>query len=147
MSHHELGYEAHLHQHGYRLTPQREIILDAVCAAGTHTSFDEIRERVQKHSSAIDRSTIYRALDFLTEQGIVLRADLGHGNVLYEIAHTTPHHHLVCQRCGSVTDLDNEIVQDLFVRIERQHGFEPHMDHLVVRGLCRMCAHTDAEDE
>lgn len=146
MSHHELGYEDHLRQHGYRLTPQREIILDAVCVAGTHTSFDEIWARVQEMSPAIDRSTVYRTLDFLTEQGIVLRADLGHGHILYEIAHTTPHHHLVCRRCGAVADLSNDVVRDFFGRIEHQHGFTSHMDHLVVHGLCKMCAQIAAED-
>lgn len=144
MSHHELGYEEHLRQHGYRLTPQREIILDAVCVAGTHTSLDEIWTRVQQQSPAIDRSTVYRALNFLTEQGIVVRADLGHGRIFYEIAHTTPHHHLVCRRCGAVTDLRSEVVQSFFAGIQQQHGFSARMDHLVVHGLCRLCTQAEA---
>jgi Fur family ferric uptake transcriptional regulator len=146
MSHHRLNYATKIRERGFRLTPQREIILDAVCEGRGHTTFDEIYTRVQAKAPAINRATVYRTLDFLREMRLVVEADLGGGRKVYEIAGETPHHHLVCRACGRVEEFDQEMMESLFTRIERERQFEVDMDHLVLFGLCQECCNQKTQE-
>src|SRR5258708_35267 len=89
-----IDYGSLLRHRGFRMTPQREIILDAIGAGHGHTSFDEIFARVQARSPAMNRATIYRTLEFLRQQELVFSAEIG-GQTVYEIAAGELHHHLV----------------------------------------------------
>jgi len=124
---------------GYRLTPQRQMILDAVREAQGHCTPDEVFARVQRKSSAVNRATVYRTLDFLLRIGLVTTAHVQNNQVIYEMAGQSPHHHLVCQHCQKVTQISHELVQPLFDRIEQEQGFEVHTDHFMIFGLCAHC--------
>lgn len=138
MSHHQLDYVTFLRARGFRVTPQRQTILDAVCAGGGHTSLPEIYARVQAVSPAINLATVYRTLDFLQQAGLVVAADIG-GQTVYEIAGPKPHHHLVCQRCGRVAEIAPDLVEDFFTTLSQAHAFEVDMHHLVLTGRCAQC--------
>ena len=139
MTHHTLDYANRIRQQGYRLTPQRELVLDAVCEGNGHTSFDEIQRRVQARAPAVNRSTIYRTLEFLQKLNLVVIAHV-EGRTLYEIAHAKPHHHLVCSRCGAEIEIDETLLAPAYKRIAEHTGFVVHADHLVLGGLCRKCS-------
>jgi Fur family ferric uptake transcriptional regulator len=139
MTHHTLDYANRIRQQGYRLTPQRELVLDAVCEGHGHTSFDEIQRRVQSKAPSINRSTIYRTLEFLQKLNLVVVAHI-EGRTLYEIARTKPHHHLVCTRCGAEIEIDGEMLAPAYSIIAERTGFVVHADHLVLKGLCRECS-------
>lgn len=138
VSHWKLNYASKIRQLGFRLTPQRELILDAICEGGGHTTLEEIYARLHDKAPAINLATVYRNLKFWCDMGIVVEAEIG-GQKLYEIAGETPHHHLVCHRCGRVERLEHEMVANLFDELERERGFRVDMDHLVLCGLCRYC--------
>ncbi len=138
MSHDQVDYVAALRARGFRVTPQRQTILDAVCAGGGHTSLPEIYARVQAVSPAINLATVYRTLDFLQEAGLVVAADIG-GHTVYEIAGPKPHHHLVCQGCGGVEEIDPGLVEDFFTALSRAQSFEVDIHHLVLTGRCAQC--------
>ncbi|HEY53022.1 MAG TPA: transcriptional repressor [Caldilineae bacterium] len=138
MTHHTLDYANRIRQQGYRLTPQRELVLDAVCEGGGHTSFDEIQRRVQARAPAVNRSTIYRTLEFLEKLNLVVVAHI-EGRTLYEIAHARPHHHLICSRCGAEIEIDETMLTPAYDRIAERTGFVVHADHLVLSGLCGEC--------
>ncbi len=144
MSHDRLNYAEKIRERGFRLTPQRELILDAICEGGGHTSFDEIYAWVQAKAPAINQATVYRTLDFLCQMRLVVAADIG-GCKVYEIAGLTPHHHLVCQTCGRVESLAHETVTGLFARIERERQFKVDMNHLVLFGLCQECLEQNSD--
>src|SRR5512143_118116 len=99
MSNGQTDYARVLHQRGFRMTPQREMILDAISQGRGHTDFDEIFARVQARSPAMNRATLYRTLEFLRQQRLIYSAEIG-GHTVYEIAQDVPHHHLVCVNCG-----------------------------------------------
>jgi Fur family ferric uptake transcriptional regulator len=139
MSHHRWNYPKLMHERGFRVTPQRQLILDAICEGDGHTTPEEIYERVHAKSPAINRATVYRTLDFLCELRLVVAADIGGGRKVYEIAGEAPHHHLVCRRCGAVEQIGHDTVRSLFARIEREHHFVVDMDHLALFGLCHKC--------
>ena len=138
MSHQKLNYAAKIRERGFRLTPQRELILEAICEAGDHTTVEEIYTRLQARAPAINLATVYRTVDFLCDIGLVVAAEI-EGQKLFEIAGETPHHHLVCHGCGQVERLDHETVADLFDKLDHERGFKVDMDHLVLCGLCQDC--------
>lgn len=139
MSHQTTNYAQLMRARGFRVTPQRQLILDAICEGGGHTTLDEIYARVQAKAPAVHRATVYRTLDFLCSLHLVVVADVGGGHPVYEIAGAQPHHHLVCRRCGTVTQIGHEAVQSLFARIAREQNFTVEMDHLALFGECAPC--------
>lgn len=147
MTHDQIQWEQKLWAAGHRVTQQRAIILDAVCAAGGHTSLPEIYLRVRKMDPTIDRSTIYRALRLFTDLGIVLVAETGGDETVYEVAQLEPHHHLVCKACGMEEHIGATALNALFNQIERQHRFVVETDHLVLFGYCQACRAAHMEQD
>jgi len=143
MAHQHRDYEALMRRHGFRVTPQRQLILDAICEGEGHSTPEQIYERVHAKAPAVNRATVYRTLDFLHELRLVFAADLGGGSMVYEIAGDKPHHHLVCQSCGKVEEIPHQTVKGLFARIGREQGFTVKTDHLALFGLCRDCRGED----
>ncbi len=139
MSHQRWDFTSLLRKRGYRVTPQRLMILDAVCEGGGHTTAEEVYRRVQTKSPLVNLATVYRTLDFLHDQRLVVAADVGGGRMVYEIAGDTPHHHLVCRKCGQTQYLANELVQGVYELIEERYSFAVNEDHLVMFGLCKSC--------
>jgi Fur family ferric uptake transcriptional regulator len=127
-----------LRARGYRLTPQRQLVLEAVGALG-HATPDEVHAEVQRTSSAVNLSTVYRTLELLEELGLVTHTHLGHGAPTYHPAHEADHLHLVCRDCGRVTEADVSVADDLVARIEEGHGFETDVRHFAIFGRCARC--------
>jgi len=127
-----------LRSQGYRLTPQRLMILDAVQQAGDHVTPEQVYETVHRQNPAVSRATIYRTLDFLCEMRLVTAMRWG-GHTYYEIAGETPHHHVICRTCGQVEELDIQLVETFVESVWRKQRFAIDMDHITVFGLCRQC--------
>jgi Fe2+ or Zn2+ uptake regulation protein len=138
MSHETLDYATRIREQGYRLTPQREIILDALCEIGRHATVGEIYDRVQDKAPAIDRATIYRAMKFFCDLQLVVCAEI-EGVTVYEIAGRTPHHHLVCRSCGHIQEFDDYHFHDLLHHLKEAHEFRAVIEHLTISGLCSEC--------
>jgi len=140
MTHDTIGWEQALRRAGHRVTRQREIILDAVCAGGGHTPLGEVYARAHRQDPALDRSTVYRSLKLFMELDLVVAADTGDGETYFEIKHSQPHHHLVCRLCGAEQEIDDTVTQAMFEQVRERHGFEVVTDHLVLFGTCAACA-------
>ena len=139
MSHEEKDYIQILRSHGYRVTQQRLIVLDAVCDIGGHAAISHISTRVKELDPTIDLSTIYRALDVLVEVGLVVVTEMGDAGKVYKIAVDSAHHHLVCQSCGKVFTISTEELNPLLEHLQAQYGFTVRADHLSLPGYCREC--------
>jgi Fur family ferric uptake transcriptional regulator len=131
-------FAAQLHSQGYRLTPQRQMILDAVRQAGDHITPEDVYQRVHRKNPAISRATIYRTLDFLCEQRLIHALYWG-GQMYYEIADEQPHHHLICRACGGMVECEHDLLQVLFEAVEKKHCFTIDMDHVALFGVCQRC--------
>ncbi len=138
MSHQRLDCAGLMRERGFRVTLQRQLILDAICQGGGHTTPDEVYERVRATAPTINRATVYRNLDFLCEMRLIVAARIGR-RTLYEIAGEAPHHHLVCRTCNTIEPLGHDIVRACFARIEREQRFAVDMDHVTLFGLCENC--------
>ena len=139
MTHHLLNYPERMRRNGYRVTPQRKIILDAICGAGRRIAIDEIVLRVRKKSRVLNRATVYRNLTFLQKMRLVDSTGSGKARK-YEIASLEPHHHLLCRSCGFDIPLDRKTVDRLRAAIQRRHRFRIDIEHFTFPGLCGRCA-------
>jgi Fur family transcriptional regulator, ferric uptake regulator len=139
MSHEEKDYIQILRSHGYRVTQQRLIVLDAVCDIGGHATTSRISARVKELDPTIDLSTIYRALDVLVEVGLVVVSEMGDEGKVYKIAGDSAHHHLVCQSCGKILTISTEELYPLLEHLQTKYGFTVRADHLSLPGFCRDC--------
>lgn len=125
---------------GYRLTPQRMMVLSAIEESKDHISADEIYAQVVANYPHVNISTVYRTLELLKGLGLVTETDLGGGRVRYHPADKGHHHHLVCQQCGSIIDLDESALSPLRELLYLRYGFIPDMKHLAIFGRCAECA-------
>ena len=126
-------------QHGCRMTRQRTAILQALCELDGHASAERIHERISLQQQKVDLSTVYRTLEKLRDLHILSQTDLGRGSAEYEIVTGQPHHHLICQGCGQVIDLDHRYLAPTSEAIREDLGFEAILSHFAIFGLCRKC--------
>jgi Fur family ferric uptake transcriptional regulator len=126
-----------LHERGMRMTPQRQLVLDAVRAL-QHATPEQICEHVQCRAPAVNITTIYRTLDLLEGLDLVRHTHLGHGAPSYSTqAHE--HVHLVCHRCGVVTEVPTEELAELTERLRNRFRFVVDPSHLALSGRCGHC--------
>lgn len=129
---------ARLHSLGYRLTPQRQFVLQAVEKLG-HATPDEILAEVQQHASAVNVSTIYRTLEVLEELGLVRHAHLSDRAPTYHSVSDHEHFHLVCRNCHRAISVDPEVVAPLAAALRADHDFVIDVGHLAIFGECVEC--------
>jgi Fur family transcriptional regulator, ferric uptake regulator len=133
-----------LHQRGLRMTPQRQLVLDAVRELG-HATPEQICARVQTAAPAVNITTVYRTLDLMERIGLVRHTHLGHGAPTYsEQEHQ--HVHLVCHSCGSVTETPTDLMDGLASRLRAESDFELDPSHVALSGVCRSCRETPQEE-
>ena len=132
------SWDQELRSRGYRVTPQRQLVLEAV-AKLSHATPEEIAARVQQTAKGVNISTIYRTLELLDSLGLVTHTHLNHGAPTYHLASEAGHVHLVCQNCGKITEASPEEVAPLTRTLDERHGFETNVSHLTVFGRCHDC--------
>jgi Fur family ferric uptake transcriptional regulator len=132
------SWDEELRSRGYRVTPQRQLVLEAV-ARLNHATPEEIAACVQQTAKGVNISTIYRTLELLDGLGLVAHTHLNHGAPTYHLAAEAGHVHLVCQNCGKIDEASQEEVAPLTKVLDDQHGFETNVSHLTVFGLCNDC--------
>jgi Fur family ferric uptake transcriptional regulator len=133
------SWQTELRAQGYRLTPQRQLVLEAVAALG-HATPDEIVTAVRRTASGVNISTVYRTLELLENLGLVTHTHLGHGAPTYHAATDDDHVHLVCRVCGGVAEIAPDTVGDVVERLLTDEGFVADVGHLAIFGTCRDCS-------
>ncbi|MCK5794208.1 MAG: transcriptional repressor [Anaerolineales bacterium] len=138
MTHCQTILEA-LRQRGYRITPQREMIIQVVSHSPVHITAEEVAGQLREHTQAINIATVYRTLDLLWQEGFALRNDLGEGRIVYSTVLHGPHIHLVCRKCNKVIDADIEILNSLSQDLQSIYNFQSDLDHFSIFGVCSDC--------
>jgi len=132
-----------LRERGFRLTPQREVVLAVMHQIEGLATAEEIYHRVHALSASVDISTVYRTLDLLQDFHLVAELDPGDGHRRYELLGVHGQHvHLVCSVCGEVIGADIEPFQAMVNEIKERYGFEVDLEHLSITGVCQKCAAT-----
>lgn len=132
-------YTERLRRLGVRVTPQRLFVLEALEQTGGHMTAEEVMQWVSRRYPALNLATVYRALDVLVSVGLVAQTDLGGGAAYYELVGDSPHHHLACERCGHVIEMDESLLAGLLADALRAYGFHARPRHLAIFGLCSEC--------
>jgi Fur family ferric uptake transcriptional regulator len=122
-----------------RVTPQRLLVLEALAAHGGHMTAEEVMRWAAPHSSSLNLATVYRTLELLVSLGMVAQTDLGGEATAFELVGGAPHHHLVCERCGAVIEMDDTLFQSLRTDVLRRYGFDARSRHIALFGVCRTC--------
>ena len=129
-----------LSEKGYRMTPQRLMIVSAIEDSDGHISAEEIYTQVVAKYPHVNISTVYRTLELLKQLGLVTETDFGEGRVRYHPAGKGHHHHLVCTGCGAVIDLDESSLSSLKGMLLREYKFRADLRHLAIFGRCDRCS-------
>lgn len=135
----DAAWQAELRAHGYRLTPQRQLVLEAVGELG-HATPEDIVSAVRRTASGVNISTVYRTLDLLEQLGLVQHTHLGHGAPTYSVTSSDEHLHLVCRACGQVQEVGAAVLGDVVARLAHDPGFVVDVGHAALTGRCRGCA-------
>ena len=131
-------FTSHLHHHGFRMTPQRMAVLNILSQAGAHLTPIEICQKAAQSLPGLTDATVYRTLNFLTQQGLALAAHVGNGQLVYEIAGRN-HHHLICRRCGTTCEISHDLLKSLYEQFQASTGFQIDSLHVTFFGLCPAC--------
>ena len=129
-----------LRKRGFRLTPQREIVLSILHQMDSVASVEDIFEKVQSVSNAIDISTVYRTLDLLQDFNLVISVDLGDSHRVFKLVGVEkPHLHLVCESCDAVIGVDIQPAESFSATLLEKYGFQADLTRLNIPGLCKNC--------
>jgi Fur family ferric uptake transcriptional regulator len=132
-------WEKRLRAGGYRITPQRQLVLEAVDRL-RHGTPEELLAEVQRTATGVNLSTIYRSLEVLEEVGLVTHAHIGHGAPTYHAVDDHVHIHLVCDACGTVRSIGAGIAEPFLDQVRDTTGFVTDISHVALHGRCSDCA-------
>ena len=138
MTHAEIFIQV-LRQRRVRITPQREMILDALAHGDGHMTAEAIFDQVKVHTRVINIATVYRTLDMLVEAGLVNRSHLQDGRLVYATYQHGPHLHLECRSCGVTMDADSGLLGSFVKQVKEQYRFTADWQHLTLQGICQNC--------
>ncbi|MEG6585598.1 Fur family transcriptional regulator [Dendrosporobacter sp. 1207_IL3150] len=133
----------------YKLTPQRQIVLQAfVDHPEKHLSAEDVHNILRQQSSEIGLATVYRTLELLSDMDVLQKMDFGDGRSRYEINEENSehhHHHLICLSCGKVKEFEDDLLETLENVIARKSNFKI-VDHQVkFYGYCDECQNKCAD--
>ena len=123
---------------GYKITPPRLAVLEVILNQGEHLNPTEILQRARVVHPRVERASIYRTLELLTQLRIVRPIYLGESGPIY-IRTEGGHHHLVCSHCGVVIDFEQCSADDLANDLSARFGFTIQSHLLEFYGLCARC--------
>ncbi|MGB9886723.1 MAG: Fur family transcriptional regulator [Moorellales bacterium] len=139
-----------LHEHDYKLTPQRQVILEVLVEhPERHLSAEEIYNIVKQRYPEIGLATVYRTLELLADLDILQKMHFDDGRSRYELNDEAVHHHhhLICLQCGRVLEFEDDLLETLETLIARKMDFQVVDHHLKFYGFCGDCRRSRAEEE
>jgi Fur family transcriptional regulator, ferric uptake regulator len=128
---------------GMRLTSERETVITAVYATHEHFDADLWVEKLERRKGEprASRSTVYRTLRLLEEAGLIRKVARAKDREVYEHDYGYPQHdHLICKKCGEMTEFPNEVIAEVLEKIAGEHGFRMSGHRLEVEGICANCS-------
>jgi len=127
-----------LRARGYRLTPQRQLVLEAVEEL-QHATPEQVLQAVRLKARGVNISTVYRTLELLEDLDLVTHAHLGDRAPTYHSTSAPEHAHLVCRVCGRVIEVPPAAVGPLAESLRDGYAFRVDVRHLAIFGQCEEC--------
>ncbi|MDD4267160.1 MAG: Fur family transcriptional regulator [Thermoguttaceae bacterium] len=136
------AFETRCRQLCLPLTTQRHAVLRAVLEHHDHPTADQVLETVRDRVPGISRTTVYRALDTLVALGFVRRLHHAGPSARFD-GQTHRHHHLICDKCHKVIDLQDESLDRLHISEVHAEGFQIEDFSVHFMGICRACRRSE----
>ena len=130
-----------LRSRGDRMTGPRRAVLTVLASRQSHLAPEQVVSAVAELDAGVHRASVYRALETLSELGLVQHVHLGHGTTAYHLAAEHRHLHAACGRCGAVVDLPGDLLDDVAARLDDRQGFALDPAHVALSGTCATCRH------
>jgi Fur family peroxide stress response transcriptional regulator len=130
-------------EHRLAATHQRQKIYEALVSRPGHYSPEEIYDRVKQDLPSISLATVYKNLKTFVEAGMLREVSPHHAWRIDGNPH--PHHHLVCTRCRSITDIDVERIDPVKLRGRLPSGFRMEKFSVEIRGICKACSQAELQ--
>lgn len=128
---------------GFKMTSQRIYVLEVLEEnVGEHLTAEEIYELVKKKSPEVGLATIYRTVQLFLDLKIVDSLNLNDGCVRYELSsfdQAHHHHHLICEECGKVLEVKEDLLESIEEKICQDYNFAVNDHILKFYGLCEDC--------
>jgi len=128
-----------LQDKGHKITKVRRGVIKIFSDVSIPLSANQIEQRLSKVDININKATIYRELQFLLKNGFLVEVYLHPSEVSYESSELKHHHHLVCDRCGSIDNVTNCLAAELEEEIYKKKGFRIKKHTLEFYGTCAKC--------
>lgn len=129
-----------LSQQGYRVTGPRRALVRLIAGRKVRFTAADLEEDVARMDPVVGRATVFRTLELLLSLGLVERVHTeGERRDAYVVAEEVHHHHLVCSRCGVVTEVTGCMVDDLVSSLARAADFQVEGHWMEIVGLCSRC--------
>ena len=133
-----------LKEGGYKLTPQRQAVYDAIaCHSDKHMKCEEIYFLLSADFPRIGLATVYRTLSIFTEVGLLSKVNFDDGYLRYELnsspADAHKHHHLICLRCGRIDEAIEDLMEELEKAVLDKFGFQVEDHSVKIYGYCSSC--------
>ena len=123
---------------GQRNTVQRQIILDMLRKLNTHPTIDEIYVGMHNEHPSISKTTVYRNLRQLADNGVIRQVLLPDGLERYDVR-TSQHYHFRCKSCGSILDVDIDYLDGINSMVQGKHGIQVDGHDVIFSGICSQC--------
>jgi Fe2+ or Zn2+ uptake regulation protein len=120
------------------MTPQRLAILHVLHHSGKHLSPAEVYDQARGETRGLTETTVYRTLEFLSDNGLARPALMGNGHRVYQIARHA-HHHLMCRNCEKELEVDHSVLKAMYQKLESASGYKLTEGHVTFFGLCPDC--------
>lgn len=124
---------------GLKVTPQRQSIFRVLAGSTVHPTAESVHAQVAAEMPTISLRTVYQTLNDLAAMGELSALDVGTGATRFD-PNLDPHHHLVCDACGRIVDLDAEFPGVTVPVTGETAGFQVTSTEIVFRGRCATCA-------
>ena len=125
-------------QSDIRLTPQRQVILEELAKVKTHPTANEIYDMVRKRLPRIGLGTVYRNLELMAENGMILKLEVGGSQKRFD-ATTELHYHIRCTCCGRVDDIELSAMPQLDQLASGSSDYQVLGHHIEFSGVCASC--------
>jgi len=128
-----------LRDKGHKITTIRKEVISIFSKAEKPLSAREMLKKLQNLGLSVNKTTVYRELQFLTDENYLIEVQLRPKEISYESKELMHHHHLICEICGKVDNVTNCLADQLEENVLKKKGFRINRHSLEFYGTCAAC--------
>lgn len=121
-----------------RNTIQGKLVLDAVNQLSNHPTADDVYEYVSNLYPNISKGTVYRNLNSLSEEGLILKIEVPNSADRFDQT-TYKHYHIRCIKCNNFEDVNVEYLDNINKEVESKTGYKILNHNIIFSGICSEC--------